>query len=440
VYIMLGWKVLEKGEYKTELPRLSDQEEKLILDVEELFKKEMRSKTIKSKEECKELIEKIIYDYAKQNRMHLDLDQLDYLSEVAAIDVYGNRFLDYLIKDPEIEEISVIGVNKPVYVYIRNKGWKTTNLCFTNDEIIKETINKIGKELGRRITLQKPMLNATLDDGSRLHATLSPVSEGEITIRKFREKPISPKQLYLNKTIDKRILALLSLIVQGDNNIIIAGNTASGKTTMLNALFSFVPMNERVVITEETPEINIPHKHQLRLVTQEEMEIDITNLIYNSLRMRPDRTIVGEVRNRKEVHALFDVLTSGQARGSFATFHAQNAEEACTRIKNFGIDSLSSIDFILVLRRMLNYRNNKNSEIRKVIELYSPKIGYIYNYQNGKLKLSIKDNLIKMIGEKLGLSKSETKKELERRERLIERADEEFSKFYNRIQKELYGL
>ncbi|MFH2105935.1 MAG: ATPase, T2SS/T4P/T4SS family [Candidatus Micrarchaeota archaeon] len=439
---MLGWKVLEEGEYRIELPRLSPEEEKLVVEIEERFKKEIRKKKVGSKEECKKLIQKIISDYAKNNSLQLDIDQKEYLGEFATAHIYGNKFIEYILKDPEVEEVSVIGVNKPVYVFLRNKGWKTANACFTEESAIKEAINKMGSELGRRITLQKPVLNATLADGSRMHASLDPVSEGEITIRKFREIPISPKELCLNKTIDKRTMALLSLIVQGDNNLLIAGNTASGKTTFLNALFSFVPKNERVIITEETPEISIPHEHQVRMVMKEEMGVDLSQLIYNSLRMRPDRTIVGEVRNKKETEALFDVLTSGQARGSFATFHAQNSEEAIARIKSFGIGNVSSIDYILILRRMLSYKDRKNIEMRRAVELYSTKLGLIGRYDSEKdcFETNISDKLLEIAGSKLNLNKSETRKEIETREKTIDKTNEEFSRFYKKIQKEFYGL
>ena len=137
----------------------------------------------------------------------------------------------------------------------------------------------------------------------------------------------------------------------------ISGNTASGKTTTLNALFSFVPANERVLIAEETPEIMIPHAHQMRLVASREMGIGLKDLVYDTLRMRPDRMIVGEVRSREEAGALFDVLLAGQARGCYATFHAQSAEEARSRFRHLGVnpEDLSSLDCIVVQRRMLRY-------------------------------------------------------------------------------------
>ena len=308
---MLGWKMLKNGDYKIDLPRLSSEEEKVIEEVEEEFKQRTRSKSV-SEDETEELMRNLIFDHGDRMGVYIDAEQAEYLSRVAVLHIYGFGFIEPLLKDRKIEEISVTGINKPVYVYIRNKGWETVNACFTDENSIMDVVNRMGRKIGRRITYQNPRIDAMLPDGSRLHASLHPVSAGEITIRKFRERPFSPKELCDNKTINFEAMALLSMIMQGDNSVLIAGNTASGKTTTMNALFSFVPLNERVVVTEETPEINIPHEHQVRLVANRDMEISLKDLVYDSLRMRPDRTIVGEVRNKEEVEALFDVILEGR--------------------------------------------------------------------------------------------------------------------------------
>jgi len=436
---MLGWKILDKGEYGIGLPRLSDEEEKLIEDTEEQFKQKTRDRSI-SEEETEELMKNLVFDYADKNGIYIDNKQAEYLTRVAVFHIYGFGFLEPLLKDKSIEEISVVGVNKPVYVFIRNKGWQTVNACFTDEKAIMDIINRMARSIGRRITYQNPRIDAMLPDGSRLHASLKPVSDGEITIRKFRENPFSPKELCDNKTLSNEALSLLSLIMQGDNSVLVAGNTASGKTTTLNALFSFVPMKERIVITEETPEINIPHEHQLRLVANRDMGISLNDLVYDSLRVRPDRTIVGEVRNKEEIEALFDVILGGQARGSYATFHAQSANEAIQRLKSFGINEMDvlSLDYILVQRRMLRYKDN--TEVRRVVEIMDVKdrkSAFVYDLK--KDKLVQKDNLVERIGEKLGMSKKETLQEIGRREKMFRKLDNEFSGCFSSIQKGLFG-
>jgi Flp pilus assembly CpaF family ATPase len=155
--------------------------------------------------------------------------------------------------------------------------------------------------------------------------------------------------------------------------VIVAGNTASGKTTTLNALFSFIPLSDRIVIIEETPEINIPHPHKVKLVSNQELKINMKNLVEDSLRMRPDRVIVGEIRTPEETAAFIETILSGQARGSYATFHAQSSEELIKRMVNLGISKIdtTSIDFVIIQRRLMRYDPNTRNywEERKGIEI-----------------------------------------------------------------------
>ncbi len=448
---MLGWKILKKGEYLIDLPTLSQEEEEVIEEIENYYKEHTRENKI-PEEESEETIRELILKHCQKKGICLDSDQEDYLVKYAILHIRKFMFLDELLEDKEIEEISIIGLNKPAYIFKKNKGWFSVNAMFTKEEALKDAINKMSKTIGRRITLQKPRINAILPDGSRLHASLPPLSPGEITIRRFSEKPFSPKSLQLNNTFTSESLAFLSLVMQSDSSLIVAGNTASGKTTTMNALFSFVPSNERVIIIEETPEINIPHPHQLRMISNEEMEVGLSDLVYDSLRMRPDRTIIGEVRNKKEIEALFEIILSGQARGSYATIHGQSLRETVQRIKSFGIEEMDigSIDLIVVQRRMLKYdqKKRKNIELRRVVEIGSPESAHlqkeelIFKYDSGKdiLKYNPKNSFEQKLIEKLGLSQKEYKEELSSRVKLMTSSSEEFLKFFSKFQKECYGL
>ncbi len=437
---VLGWRILKDTDYSVDLPALSGDEEELIAATEERFKEVTRSRNAGSREESEKLIEEMLIRTAEEKGIYLDREQQDYLCRVAAMHIYGFAFMEPLMEDPEIEEISVIGPQKPIYVYLRKKGWRRVNACFEDERAITDMINRMARDVGRHITLQNPRLDAMLPDGSRLHGSLPPVSQGEITIRRFRDRPYSPRELAENGTLGMEALALLSVLMQCDSSIVIAGNTASGKTTTLNALFSFVPGNERVVITEETPEINIPHSHQLRLVANRDMGISLKELVYDSLRMRPDRMIVGEVRNKEEVEALFDVLLAGQARGSYATLHAQSAEEALSRLRSFGIRDMDmeSIDCVVVQRRMLLYDpcKRRNTEVRQVVEIAELDKGLRSLYPNGKIKES---RLLEKAARSFGLSKKEMLAELKQRKGLISRASTDYLEFYGEIQKRLYG-
>lgn len=438
---VLGWQILRQGDYFVDLPVLSREEEELIAAAEERFKEATRSRDTQGREESETLIEEILLKTAEETGIYLSAEQEGYLCRVAVMHIYGFAFMEELIADPQIEEISVIGPQRPVYAYTRQKGWRKVNACFEDEKAIADMINKMARALGRHITMQNPRLDATLPDGSRLHASLPPVSQGEITVRKFRDSPFSPQELATNNTISIEALSLLSVLMQCDCSMVIAGNTASGKTTTMNALFSFVPANERIIIAEETPEINIPHRHQLRLIANKEMGIALKDLVYDSLRMRPDRMIVGEVRNREEAEALFDVLLAGQARGSYATLHAQSANEALARLRTFGINEmdLESIDCIIVQRRMLLYdpKKRRGREVRKVVEVAELNDGLRMLFRDNK---QVKESsLMEKAAESFGLSRKEMLEEVKGRKNLIMRARAEHSGFYEDIQQKLFG-
>jgi Flp pilus assembly CpaF family ATPase len=445
---LLGWRILKHGEYRLDLPRLSDSEEAAVAAVAEKFREAARTESMHTKDSARALMKRLLLEYATEKKIYLETDQAEYLGKIAYMHIYGFAFVEQLLNDNEIEEISIIGIDKPAYIYLRNKGWKSVNACFTEQQAIADVANKMARGIGRHITAQNPRINAMLPDGSRLHASLPPISHGELTIRKFRERPFSPKELCTNNTICMEALAYLSLLMQSDRSVIIAGNTASGKTTTLNALFSFVPCNERIVITEETPEINIPHLHQMRLVANQEMGVSLKELVYDSLRMRPDRMIVGEIRNAEEAEALFDVLLAGQARGSYATLHAQSAGEAVQRLLSFGINrmDINSIDCIVVQRRMLVYdrKKRKNTEVRRVTEIVEvgEKMTPVFSYNREKdvLERDRESVVIPEIAKTFGSTMKDLEGESKERQKLFSKLGSDLQEFYAGVQKNLYGL
>lgn len=444
---MLGWKILNDGEYRTGLRILSEQEERFVESICERFKEETRVRRISNENEARELLEKLTRQEANDSDISVSSSQSEYISDAAFHHSYGFAFLSKLIEDPEIEEISIIGPGKATRVFVRNKGWMTVDACFCSETAISDMINRMAATIGRRITLQNPRINSVLPDGSRLHASLPPISNGEITIRKFRETAFSPVEL-CKSTISKEAMAILSLVMQGNFSIVISGNTASGKTTTLNSLFSFVPMNERIVIVEETPEINISHPHQLRLVSNIDMEIDLKDLVRDTLRMRPDRLIVGEVRGQDEVESLFDALLGGQARGCYATFHAQSGNETLQRLRTFGVsnEDLKSIDLVIVQRRMLRYDRAKrrNYEVRKVTEICEvngAEATPIFQRNSiGELIEKRKNGFYERIAQDLGITEKELKAEISERIILVADKKIEFDEFFKKAQKKLYGI
>jgi len=446
---VLGWKILKEGEYKLALPILSEEEEEIIEAIEARFREIVRIKDFKGKEDVLNTISYLLKRIAQEEGFVVDPDQHQYLVEMAYRHMYGLLYFDDLLEDESIEEISFIGLGKPTYVYVRKEGWKKVNATITSEDVLIDVINKMAKVLGRRITYQNPRLDATLPDGSRLHASIPPISEGEITIRKFKAVPLSVKDIIAFDTFTADVAALLSLFMQADMNILVGGNTASGKTTTLNALFAFVPLNERVLITEETPEINIMHEHKVRLVANKDMGVTLMDLIYDSLRMRPDRIIVGEVRNAEEAMALLDVLLGGQARGAYATFHAQSGKELLKRLVSMGISSMdvNAIDVLIIQRRMLVYEGRQTVERRKLTEVSIVEEGkahplITFNPVEGLWERHDRniERALKRLSYKIGLSEKEIREVWREREQAIEEAPALYKDFFSHVQKAFYSL
>jgi len=387
------------------IPELTIQEAKLLASVLSEFQE-------KNEEAKPRALEESLRRHCKRNFLELDAEQHNYLLKILELLVFGFGAISELLSNGNLEEIAVIGLgkNKPVYVYERTLGWLRTNLYFCNEQTLKDLVNKMARDIGRRLSMQTPRLNAALPSGERICATISPVSVSgpSLTIRKFRETPFTPNDLLNTRTISANALAFLQFALQTDCSMLICGNTGSGKTTTLNALFNFIPESERIIITEETPEINLRHKHVVRLNVADCLQIRMPELIVDTLRMRPDRVIVGEIRNSEEVRSFIDTLLAGQGKGSYATFHAQTANEALVRLKSLGIEEidLASIDLILVQRRWnVIGRNSEHKEIRRITEVAevqqengSAGLNVLYAYDYKKDCLVAKNKSARVLG------------------------------------------
>ncbi|PIT84949.1 hypothetical protein COU37_00295 [Candidatus Micrarchaeota archaeon CG10_big_fil_rev_8_21_14_0_10_45_29] len=375
---LLGWEAKrQKGAYNCQLSPLSEEEQKFLSLLCAEFSEFSKTSEISSEAQAKEAIEKIFLKLTKKEGIDADEEQKEYLQKAALSHLHGFAPLDAMLSDNEIEEIAAIAINEPIRVYIRKKGWQDTNAYFTTHEHLIHLINKMSRPLGRRITSQSPRINALMPNGSRLHATIPPLSAGELTIRLHGAKKWGVCDLLQSQCISADALAFLWLAFQSDSSVLICGNTSSGKTTLLNCLLSFVPLRERLIIIEETPEITPPHPHRASLVSNDDLKINMCDLVRDSLRMRPDRVIVGEVRTPPEVEAYVETLLSGHARGSYATFHSNSASEAIRRMCNLGAmpDDLASLDFLILQRRISRYcpSSKKQTEARRMIGIFMPK-------------------------------------------------------------------
>ncbi|MFA5764024.1 MAG: type II/IV secretion system ATPase subunit [archaeon] len=359
----------DKNYFLLNFPELNDKEKNIFLDI---LKDLKYSKINISK---KADVYFFLKNYCLQNYVILRKDQREKISQLIEWETLGDSILEPLINDPDFEEIVINGINKPLMIYHNIFGWLTSNVYFTKEDKIRNLINKIASPLGRQLSFNNPILNATLTNGSRLNATMDPIAFSGInaTIRKFKENPLTPIDLVNFGTIDKKEMAFLWLTMQTASSVLICGNTGSGKTTTLNSLFCFLPKEERIVVVEETPEIVLPQEHKVKMNTAQQVDVGLDKLIENTFRMRPDRVIVGEVRSPLEGRAFVNTMLAGQAKGSYATFHAESANEAIERLTSFNIEksSLSALDLIIVQKRItkINTKNNSRREERKITEI-----------------------------------------------------------------------
>lgn len=251
-------------------------------------------------------------------------------------DIMGYGPLENLLKDDNVTEIMVNGANQ---VYIEKAGKLTlTDVRFRDNDHVMNVIDRIVSTIGRRVDEASPMVDARLKDGSRVNAVIPPVAlKGPtITIRKFSKIPFNADKLIELGSISIKMLSFLEACVKGRMNIIVSGGTGSGKTTLLNVLSGYIPESERIVTIEDAAEIQLNQTHVVTLESRPaNLEgrgvISIRDLVRNSLRMRPDRIIVGEVRSGEALDML-QAMNTGHD-GSITTVHANSSRDALARIE-----------------------------------------------------------------------------------------------------------
>ncbi|KHO46421.1 MAG: archaeal flagellar protein FlaI [archaeon GW2011_AR3] len=281
--------------------------------------------------------------------------------------------IEILLKDANLEEIAINTSKEPLWVYHKKYGWLKTNILIPEENRIRHYATMIGRDVGKEITLLKPLLDAHLLTGDRVNATLYPISTkgNTITIRKFAEKPWTITDFIKSKTIDYETSAMIWLAVQNELSLLISGGTGSGKTSMLNVCSAFIPINQRIISIEDTREITLPSDlHWVPLETrlpnpEGKGEITMLDLVVNSLRMRPDRIIMGEIRRKREAEVLFEAMHTGHS--VYGTLHANNVEETIQRLTNPPIDVPKMV--LPALHMIVVQNRNRRTGFRRTLQL-----------------------------------------------------------------------
>ena len=440
--ILKNVETLEKN-YKVIEPYLTPEEQKKLNFIWETL---MRSLDVRIDEIDKNKVDIYLTEQVQQiiDNYELDLDEVGKRKILYYIkrESLGFGKIDPLMRDPHIEDISCDGAGIPIFLYHRKYGSLKSNIVFKSEEELSYFVIRLAQKCGKHISIAEPMLDATMPDGSRIQMTLSTevTSKGStFTIRKFRADPFTPPDLIKLNTVSAEIMAYYWLAVENRINMLIAGGTASGKTTILNALSLFIPRDAKIVSIEETREINLPHPNWIPGVARTGFgevvndklvgEIDLYDLMKAALRQRPEYILVGEIRGR-EAYVLFQAMATGHA--TYSTVHADSAQSLIHRLEGKPIHiprvMLQSLD-IVSLHVTTRVKNNRVRRCKQIIEIIDidPTTKEILTNEvfrwdpvEDKFIYTGKSYVLERIRARLDLSKEEITQEIRRRTEVLE--------------------
>ncbi len=350
----------------------------------------------------------------------------------------GDGLIDSIMHDKYIEDISCDGVKSTIFVYHTTYESMKTNLMYSTAQSLDSFVTKLAQRAGKYISIAEPMLDATMNDGSRIQMTLGSevTAHGStFTIRKFREEPITPTDLIEWHTFSPLGIAFLWLAVESGKSCIFAGGTASGKTTTLNAISLFIPPMVKIVTLEDTRELKLPHPNWIPSITRDSFssdgrgEIDMYELLRAALRQRPEYILVGEVRG-KEALTLFQAMSTGHV--TYATMHADSVASAVHRLENppIGVprNMLSALNLISiqVQGRVGGQRIRRNKQLIEILDI-DPRTNELITNEvfrwhpaTDEIRYSGKSYILEQIMEDRGWSDERMREELKRRQEVLE--------------------
>ncbi len=373
--------------YNLSIPNVKEATEAVLEEVRNDLVKEITLTTteildIRNAIELKKKFEAKIKDLLKKKMPNEPDHNIEVITGHLLNKSFGLGDIEFLLNDANLEEIVINGGGKPLWVYHKKHGWLKSNILLNTESQVNNYASSIARKVGRQINVLDPLLDAHLVTGDRVNATLFPISTSgnTITIRKFRRKPWSVTDLIANNTLSSDMMAFLWLAVEAELSIIFSGGTGSGKTTVMNAVMALLPSNRRIISIEDTREINLPdYLHWVPLTTREANpegrgRISMLDLLVNSLRMRPDYMIVGEIRRKEEAEVLFEAIHTGHS--VYSTLHANTAIQTVKRLTNEPLNiSPTMVESLPLIVVMYRQRRKRIRRVLEISEVYGADIG-----------------------------------------------------------------
>jgi flagellar protein FlaI len=364
--------------YEVQEPPLTKEEEEtldrirsLLIDLIDVSAYDL-SKRGDPKEYMRKKFDEVVDDYG----FDLTPSQRQKLAYYIIRDFVGLERVEPLMQDPNLEDISCIGPGIPVYVYHRKYGSLKTNVVFPSADELNRFIVKLAQMCGRHVSVANPLLEGALPDGSRVQATYAITKDistrgSTFTIRKFTKDPLTITDLIQFGTIPPLFAAYLWLAIEYKQSILISGGTATGKTTLLNALSLFIPPEAKIVSIEDTPELRLPHEHWVQKIAREGNEgsgsVTMFDLLKAALRERPDYIVVGEVRG-KEAYVLFQGMATGHP--GLATIHAEDMDTLVDRLTTPPISLPASLLHALDIIIFMGHSRIGSVDVRRTKEIH----------------------------------------------------------------------
>ncbi|MDA0525652.1 type II/IV secretion system ATPase subunit [Methanococcoides alaskense] len=425
--------------YQVLEPELSKEETRLFKMIKERLGEVMDAhlksmNRLDSEEYLRSNVNSFLIDY----RIRITTITREKINYYIIRDYLGYGEVDAIMRDLEIEDISGDGPNTPVYVYHKKYESIPSNIIFDDEDVLNALIIRLAQICGKHISIANPILDATLPDGSRIQMTLGreiTTRGSTFTIRRFNENPIMPGDLVGYHTFSTAMLAYLWLAVDSSRSLIFAGGTASGKTTAMNAISTFIQPEMKIVSIEDTRELNLAHPNWIPGVTREAFggenrgSIEMYELLKAALRQRPEFILVGEVRGA-EAYVLFQAMSTGHT--TFSTMHADSVSSIVHRLENPPINvpriMIQALD-IVAIQAQVKIGDERVRRCKSLTEIIGvdPRSGelltnevFVWNAAKDLFQYSGRSYVLDDLMESRGWDDAKVKEELQERQDVLE--------------------